>query len=1181
MTRRAGIVPQINTSSNTFNFININRPVVYKQYGKFDASVVKKLAGGSFDNVIRYHVWEQEVAAQLCVAQSHKLECIVETVTGVIDVKDMKLSQITNDFLTLTKLLAEIDQKQYPETLGRIFIINVPSVFPFVWRMVKPWLDPATAAKIEIYAGPKEYEPALKNFIGEDNLPSNYGGKLAALSSEVHPYATFMSLKNSFLNINDLTPSRSIDESQNYSARLQPMESFKLTSFYSVQEGSPNVSRVGKDSHVRHSVDKRPVSTTIDRHATSTNESSQSYFAYFSNIIAGVFQYPHIENEEREEISMIEEKDDDKDEIDMDEEKSCSTDSNMLFSDALEFTTEDELRRIQSAYSTPNHHSINRRSYKNWKDELAFLSTIYSLNGSEVHSAEGNSSAIMKPFRYVLEFFKYVLHKITLDNWLSNTSTSRLELYLIVSVAVYFLTAIMAMILSAIELFTTPWVSPIARLQLWAGMIVLLVSTMMIIFTSVGYVGIRLKNRPLLIFFTSFLAFGTFGFFVVFLVCILYYCLPEFAAWENHTIDSTVSNSAEQQEAVNLVKQYDLSLAIGTIMATLLGTVVFIWALALIKRYQQEAFDKSHSIKLREMQVVMKVAQVVSVLSALVMLAYGISCLSFLSAINYMHCLFDVYGLILGGVAVLLSAFIGIWSSATIHRSVLRVYYTVIVPLVIALLFSISCLAFADLGNSSHFVSLSYESMTTSLDLDSIQLKIQTQLLVTGILTLFICIFEITSIIASWHLLRLVDLLEIENEEHSILKSLREKELGIYGQNHGQTSLSPFSKDPFWADYSAKLLGRLYLRNVRGNKDRFVMLWATIFGLWNIFVSGTFVVMSFVGVNAKHEWEFGVWRFIGRSDSRILDSDPYLMSTDVLNALVLGPLLLFFAWATFVFAPYRHVCGIIVCSIHIYSWFVYYLMEMQSSFVDMNSVTPAITTLYVLFSFVIWMALPFYVLVREAKSAAWDTNMHDSNKMSSEVEEEKYDDFQVVKEKSKQLRRRRRKSDTRDTSQESIDILRMYSIKSDIESGVNIDIGRAYRGDVTEHSEQEPSVQSAPRLLRRNTSNFSCNDSGTATSSLVINKEGVEKGESIFVIGNNLDELTSSSIMTTKLSIRDTELQTWGEFAASSPTTVNSAGQEAAALSTHAETKVDENQSTGRERSLKRKLSNTGSVMTI
>ena len=100
---------------------------------------------------VRYHIWEQEVCAALCADQSHKLQCIVETITGVIDVKDMKLSQITNDFLTLTKLLAEVDQKQYPETLGRIFIINVPSVFPFVWRMVRPWLGTSECTYVCMY----------------------------------------------------------------------------------------------------------------------------------------------------------------------------------------------------------------------------------------------------------------------------------------------------------------------------------------------------------------------------------------------------------------------------------------------------------------------------------------------------------------------------------------------------------------------------------------------------------------------------------------------------------------------------------------------------------------------------------------------------------------------------------------------------------------------------------------------------------------------------------------------------------------------------------------------------------------------------------------------------------------------------------------------------------------------
>jgi hypothetical protein len=165
------------------------RPVVYKQYGKFDAYHVKTLTGGNFDNVVRYHVWEQENCIRLGQRQTAQRGELVETVTGVVDVKDMRLFQITRDFLNLTKAIADVDQHQYPETLGRIYIINVPSVFPMVWSWVRVWLDPIVVSKIFIFAGPKEYEPALAEFIGKENLPSNYGGTLPALNNDVHPYA--------------------------------------------------------------------------------------------------------------------------------------------------------------------------------------------------------------------------------------------------------------------------------------------------------------------------------------------------------------------------------------------------------------------------------------------------------------------------------------------------------------------------------------------------------------------------------------------------------------------------------------------------------------------------------------------------------------------------------------------------------------------------------------------------------------------------------------------------------------------------------------------------------------------------------------------------------------------------------------------------------------------------------
>lgn len=165
------------------------RPVLYKMYGKFDASKVKKLCGGNYDNVMLYHLWEQEATCNLCYQQSIKLNKIIETSTGIIDVKNMSMFQITRDFLNLVQQMAEIDQQQYPETLGRLYIINTPSAFPMVWKMVKPWIDPVTASKIHILSSPREYEPALAEFIGVENLPANYGGLLPELNTTIHPYA--------------------------------------------------------------------------------------------------------------------------------------------------------------------------------------------------------------------------------------------------------------------------------------------------------------------------------------------------------------------------------------------------------------------------------------------------------------------------------------------------------------------------------------------------------------------------------------------------------------------------------------------------------------------------------------------------------------------------------------------------------------------------------------------------------------------------------------------------------------------------------------------------------------------------------------------------------------------------------------------------------------------------------
>lgn len=40
------------------------------------------------------------------------------------------------------KAIAEIVQHYYPETLHRLFIVNAPSAFVVMFKVIRPWLNP-------------------------------------------------------------------------------------------------------------------------------------------------------------------------------------------------------------------------------------------------------------------------------------------------------------------------------------------------------------------------------------------------------------------------------------------------------------------------------------------------------------------------------------------------------------------------------------------------------------------------------------------------------------------------------------------------------------------------------------------------------------------------------------------------------------------------------------------------------------------------------------------------------------------------------------------------------------------------------------------------------------------------------------------------------------------------------
>ena len=51
--------------------------------------------------------------------------------------------------LYFIKAISDMDQKYYPETLNKLYLVNAPSAFVMVWKVVKAWLDPGVSQDTE------------------------------------------------------------------------------------------------------------------------------------------------------------------------------------------------------------------------------------------------------------------------------------------------------------------------------------------------------------------------------------------------------------------------------------------------------------------------------------------------------------------------------------------------------------------------------------------------------------------------------------------------------------------------------------------------------------------------------------------------------------------------------------------------------------------------------------------------------------------------------------------------------------------------------------------------------------------------------------------------------------------------------------------------------------------------
>ncbi|KAI9244375.1 CRAL-TRIO domain-containing protein [Phascolomyces articulosus] len=149
-------------------------PIYIERLGHHAAKEIAKYA--TSEEVSNYHTGCNEFLHRVIMKDcSKKAGKHINRETVIFDCTGMGWHQLHMPALYYIKAVSDTDQKYYPETLNKLYLINAPSAFVMVWKIVKGWLDPGTLEKIQILG--KDFKDVLLKQIPPGNLPTFLGGQ--------------------------------------------------------------------------------------------------------------------------------------------------------------------------------------------------------------------------------------------------------------------------------------------------------------------------------------------------------------------------------------------------------------------------------------------------------------------------------------------------------------------------------------------------------------------------------------------------------------------------------------------------------------------------------------------------------------------------------------------------------------------------------------------------------------------------------------------------------------------------------------------------------------------------------------------------------------------------------------------------------------------------------------------
>jgi len=149
------------------------RPVLLQLVGRIDLVAVK--AATDWDRLRQFNLHRMEHNIQVKYpACSEMMGAAVGESCIIIDLKGLRPWMFTSEIREYLKSHFKILQDNYPERLGKMFVINAPTIFAGIWAVLKKFVDPKTRNKVEILGS--RYKAKLCEVIDEATLPTFLGG---------------------------------------------------------------------------------------------------------------------------------------------------------------------------------------------------------------------------------------------------------------------------------------------------------------------------------------------------------------------------------------------------------------------------------------------------------------------------------------------------------------------------------------------------------------------------------------------------------------------------------------------------------------------------------------------------------------------------------------------------------------------------------------------------------------------------------------------------------------------------------------------------------------------------------------------------------------------------------------------------------------------------------------------